>query len=896
MEAPEPPRRAESWLRLLLPSGARGDAVLGDLREEYANKVAADGYGRARWWYRREAIALATRYARERLVRLLRWADGWRDLRRGARSLLRDPSFTVATAGVLAIGIGAATAAFTLSDRVLLQRLPYADESRVVSVYESDARGASRPLSYPTFRDWQPEALSFERLAFVRGEQLGVHGPDGTWLLAASYGTGDLFTVLGARPVLGRVFAAEESREPVAVLAWHTWREQFGGDPAVVGRELSTGHGPVTVIGVMPEDVRYPAWSDVWLPLGTLPRPSLEALERRDLHADSGVVGRLRGDATLDRATLELSGLAERHAAIHPDARGWTRATLRTLRDELVGPNRGRLLAVISAAVLLLLVAGVNVAGLLVARTAARRRELAVRVALGATPGRLAIPLIAESLIVAVMAAAAGAAIAAVIVRALAALAPDALPRLDGASVNLRALLFALGASLVLAIAFALMTARRAKRIAPMEALRSGRAASGGPGVQRLRSGLVVAEIALAALLVVGATTLVQALVRLGAVDLGLDPDGVVAVQIMPPSPRYDTAESALMLYRRLETAARAVPGVRTAALVNHLPLTRGAVPTTLRTTRVPEADEQPRALYRSISSDYFATLGIAIVRGRAPTAAEIDAAAPVVVVNAALARREWPDRDPVGETITVSRAAQARPDFGEEVTLTVIGVAASTRSFGPANDPPPAVYVPYPLSVWGHTYVVARGDGDVGVLAEGLRRALLDVDPTLPLAGPAAARSRTMAGFSGRVRPLTDFGSSWLRAERVGAGMVSGFAVASFVLATVGLFGMVSYVVLLRRREFGVRLALGATRGAVVRQVMRYGVRLTSVGLGVGFAGALVAVRIFDATTLSVPPPPLGACIVTAATFALAVMTACVTPALRAARADPASVLRDDG
>ncbi|MGH7574340.1 MAG: ABC transporter permease [Longimicrobiales bacterium] len=457
---------------------------MGDLREEYARRVAGEdlrGVDIARSWYRREALAIGVRYAAIRLGRRMRrpapsaaWLERLScDFAAAGRSLRRDPAFMVATAGLLAIGIGAVTAAFTLVDRVLLEPLPFADENRIVSIYEADVRGTTRLLSYPTFRDWRPEAKTFEGLAFVRGERLGVGGPEGRWLLAASYGTPELFAVMRAQPVLGRVFEEADVRAPVAVLAWHTWREQFGGAD-VIGRMLSTDHGPVTVIGVMPENVRYPAWSDLWLPLSALPPRSLEALERRDLRADSGVVGRIRDGVTLDRAALELSALAKRAADARPhDSRGWTRVVQRSLRDELIGAEPTQLLVLAIAAGALLLIAAANVAGLLVARTAARRHEIALRAALGAPRRYLAGPFAAESLIIALIGGTLGAALAMGTVRLLANAVPDVLPRLEGAAVDGRALVVAAAASILSALAFALLMARRAARVQPAWVLRN---------------------------------------------------------------------------------------------------------------------------------------------------------------------------------------------------------------------------------------------------------------------------------------------------------------------------------------------------------------------------------------------------------------------------------------
>jgi putative ABC transport system permease protein len=805
-----------------------------------------------------------------------------RELHHAARALARSPGFTCAAVGVLGLGIGAATAAYGIARAVVLRPLPYAEEARLFSVYESDSTGALRVPSFPAVRDWRAGTRTFEALAYVRGETLGVRDEDGTRLLLGAFSSAELFRALDVQPALGRVFGAAEAEqgEPVVVLAWHLWRDQFGSDPHMVGRMLSTELGPLTVIGVMPEGVRYPSFADVWLPVGALTRDGRRAVERRDLHVDAQTVGRIAATATQEQAAAELSAFAAEAATVHPDARGWTSVSLRSVRSEVLADAPGRLALLGGATVLLLLVACVSVAGLLVARAVARGRELSVRAALGATPRRLAGQLLAESALLATLGGILGVLVAAASMRILIAYAPTALPRLDGAGLGGGALAFAIAISAFTAMLSGLLPARRAGRAAPMDVLRSARGTSSGRGEERVRRILVVAEVALAAMLVVGATSLSRTLLRLGATDPGFDTAGIATVRVTPPMPRYASPEAALALFARLQEEVGKTPDVQQVALVNHLPLSGTAMVTSLRTSRTPDAEDRPFAFYRAISANFFDTLDIDLVRGRALTEAEVQGHAPVVVVNESLATREWPDRDPIGESITIRKVAQGRADFGEEITLTVVGVVSDTRSFGPTRPEGSVVYAPYTLVVWGNTFVVAKGRAPTRRLVDGLRNAVQRVDPAIPVLGP---------GFSQRVRAYDEYAASFLAAPRLSASVLGSFAGASLLLATVGLFGVIAYLVVQRRREFGVRVAMGATGASIVRLVLREASILVVIGIAIGFVGAYLLGRKSTLGELDYVTFAVSSIV-----FLVAALTASVLPAIRAARLAPARILRE--
>jgi predicted permease len=797
------------------------------------------------------------------------------------------PGFSIAAISVLGLGIGFATAAFALAQMVLLRPMEYADEDRLFSIYEADSTAASRPVSWPAVREWREQTRLFESMAYVRGETLGVRDEEGMRLLLAAYSSGDLFRTLKATPLLGRVFTEAEAErgDPVAVIAYHIWRDQFGSDLNVVGRALPTELGPFSVIGVMPEGARYPSFTDVWLPLGALPASGRQAIERRDLHVDAQTVGRILPSATAERAAAELKTFSEQAARVHADTRGWTNVQLRSVRSETLGSAPGRLLMLGIATFLLLLVACVNVAGLLVARGAARAREISVRAALGASPRWLAGQLAIESILLAAAGGALGIVFAVIAVRIVTTQAATVLPRLEATGVDPIVYVFAVAISGLTALLFGVIPARRASRVAPMDALRASLGVSGERSAERVRAGLIVVETALAAILVVHATSLTRSMIRLGETDLGFETSRMAAIRVIPPLPRYESPAAAVELFSRLKEEVAHAPGVESAALVNHLPLSGTSMGTEVRTSRAPGPLEKPSALFRSASANYFETLDIALVQGRSFSEAEVGSRAPVAVVNKALADREWPGRNPVGESITIRKVAQSRPDFGGEVTLTVVGVIENTLSFGPAQPEPPVIYAPYTLVVWGNMYVVAQGR--TGGPVDAVRSAVQRVDPSIPVAGP---------GFDKRVRLYDEYAAGFLRTPRINASVLVAFAGTALLLAAVGLFGVIAYLVLRRRREFGVHLALGATRSTVMRLVLREAVLLVGAGLAIGFAGAFALGRLAGSTVpLSGNFDP-AAFLIGGAVFLGAALSASALPALRASRVAPARTLREEG
>jgi putative ABC transport system permease protein len=815
--------------------------------------------------------------------------DLGRDLRYGLRSLRRAPGFSVVVVLALGLGIGAATAMYSLVHGILLRPLPYPAAEHLYTVFEAGGQGAIRQLSYPDFADWRDGAAGVMGLTFARGDDVTVQGEDGAQRLISAYVTAEFFQVLGTTPLLGRTFGPPEVAEgdvQVAVVSHDLWQRRFGGSADVVGQTLPTTDASYRVVGVMPPEFAMPQWADLWLPLEALPPAGRYALERRDLHVDSQVLGRLAPGVTEEQATAALQAVAARVAETHRgEAYEWGGAALVSLPETVVGDARTPLLLLAGAVALLLLAACVNVANLYLARATARAREFGVRTALGADRGRLVRQLLTESALLSGAGGVLGVVLAVLGLRAVRAGAPEVLPRLAEVSLDARVLMVSLalvaGTTFLVGLAPALGSAGR-RTVGPLRA--GGERGGASRRTVRVRSALVVAQVAIALVLVVGSGLLLRSLWQVQEVDLGFDADRVVVVRVFPPSPRYDDERAAAELYRRLREAAAAVPGVEHAALANHMPVAGGWMPTRVVAGAEPPASGQELALFRTVSPEYFAVVRSELLAGRLLDEADMAGAGGGVVVNQSLASNFWPGEDPLGRSITVFAAAQGREGFGEPITAQVVGVVADERFFGPEADAPSAVYLPYTWTVWANIFVAARTTTDPERLIPSLQRALAAVDPDLPIAGP---------GRQAQLRPLEAYLDEGVLSRRVSALLLTSFGAAAFLLAALGIFGVMAYVVTLRRQELGVRLALGAPGRRIGWMVTRDALRLTLLGLLAGLVASAFATRFLQAQLFEIDAVDVATYVTAIALFTAVGALAALLPALRAARTDPLVALR---
>ena len=810
-----------------------------------------------------------------------------RDLAYAFRTLRRSPGYSIAVVLTLALGIGGTAAVTSVLRSVLLRPLSYAPADRVVTILERDSTGAERLASYPTFQDWRPATRAFEGLAFLRGLGVVMRGTGGAERLLGAFVSEDFFQVMAGSPLIGRTLAAGDFTSgsyDAVVLTHRLWLRRFGGDPAVLGRPVVLNGRSYSVVGVMSADFGYPSWADLYAPIGAI-RATDAALSQRGLHVDSRVVGRMRPGIDTVGARRDLSLIAARLADAYPaENGGWRSVTVVPAADEVLAGIGPQLELLTAAAVLVLLIACVNIANLSLARATVRSRELTIRTALGAGRSALLRLLVAESLVLGAAATSLGLLGAFWFVGWIKSAAGAMLPRADTIAVDGLMVAGTAVLSMAIVVLFGLIPALGAPGRGLAVALRTGSGAGSGRARQRVRAALVVAEFALALVLLVGAGLLIRSLQLLQQVRPGFDLDQLIAIPIDPPSPKYDDPSRALALYDAVAGAVRDLPGVRSVALTNHVPLSGGAMPTRFEISGTAPDSTSPGVLFRAVDAEYFRTAGIPVVAGRGFEPRDMVRHAPGVVVNQTLARRYWPGRNPVGEPVTVYKAAQGRGDFGEPVQAAVIGVVGDVRHYSLDSDFEPEVYVPYTVAVWPRIAVLVRADGHPERLALALKRAVLQVDRDIPLEG---------ADFRSSIQTLGGMLDDTLAYRRLMTGLLAGFAVPALLLAGLGIYGVIAYLVLQRSYEIAIRMALGATRKAVVRMVLLQGLRLALAGTAIGLAGSLAATRLLQAQLFGVSPTDHLTLLAATGILVLVGLVAAYVPARRSAGVAPMRALQ---
>jgi predicted permease len=800
------------------------------------------------------------------------------DLRHAGRQMRRAPAFAAVAAGTLALGIGAATALFAALHAVVLRPLPYPEPERLVFLRTATSTALSS-FSVGNFVDMDARADAYQALAAKQNISITLQEGDVPERLTAARVTHDYFDVLGLAPMRGRVFTADEDepgQAPVVVVSERLWRRRFDADPGLVGRTLRLDGVPHQVLGVMPPEFELDANAEeLWLPIAFTPAQRAQHDEHYLL-----VFGRLRGGTAIESARAELSTVAASLEREHPRQNTGRTIRLEPLADVLVAGHGTRLAILFGAVGLVLLVACANVAGLLLARGAARGRELAVRAALGAGRGRIARQLLAETLVLAGAGAAAGLALAAVLLRVLVASAPAEVPRLEQARLDLTVCAFAVAAALVSGLLAGCAPAFGASRLDLRSSL-GGRGIAGGG--DRGRRALVATQVALSLVLVAGAALLVRTSAALDREPLGFDPAGLLTARVALPSTRYTEPEPTVRAFLAFLERVRAVPGVASASLSSQAPLVPGGGSNGL----VPEG--RPQNMESSIVSrlqlvtpGYFETVRTPLLRGRGFTAADTRGAPRVMVVSETFARTAWPGQDVVGKRVSCCEGTPESPSWKE-----IVGVAADTRSSGPAYDLRPEFYLPLeqaPDDAWRWVQrrltLVARTDGVAPeAVIGGVRAALREVDPAVPL-------------FD--IAPMTERHAATLAESRFQAGLLAAFALGALVLTAVGLYGVIAFGVAQRTREIGVRMALGASEASVLRLVAAQTARVTLPGLVLGLTGAWAGGRALSSLLHGVGPHDPWS-LATAAILLLAV-AACASalPARRAAGVDPARALSE--
>ena len=793
------------------------------------------------------------------------------DIRYAARVMLRTRGLTLVALVTLALGIGANTAIFSVINALLLRPLPYPQPDRLVIVWQ-DLRARGGPATEWTGPsqqfDWKTRADVFESLTSVRGWAASLAGGDLPESLTGEQTTYEYFDVAGVRPALGRGFRDEDDvpNAPRVVILGHAlWMRRFGGDPGVIGRPVTINGESHEVIGVMPAGFTplYAADAQLWRPLRMRRvNPSRNA-------AVNHTFGRLRAGVTIDQAHARLSAFASQLESAHPKSDAGKGINPVPLQEQRVGSMRASLFLLQGAVLAVLLIACVNIANLLLSRASGRTGEIAVRRALGADRLRIARQLLTESLLLALSGGVLGAIVGAWGVSALKSLAPAGTPRIDEVGVDARVLAFTAVLSIVTGLVFGLVPAVHAARDRFAGALKTGGRGQTGTAGKRLRSALIVAELALALVLLVGGGLLLRTFVALQRVDLGFTPDGLMTGFVLPPAAAYTTDAQVRSFYDALLARGAAIPGVTQAALTSVLPLS-GDSDTDFLIEGRPEPAKSADAnvtWYRIVSANYFSTMGIPLKSGRLFADREAE---PTIVVNETMAKRYWPNEDAIGRRVR----------FGADPApwMTVVGVVADVQVRGARKSAVAETYIPYWHQPEAGINVVLKTAGDPAALAEPLRRMVKAIDPNI-----AVSSVETMDGIV-----ATSIGSSRFYALLVGI-----FAGLALVLAAVGIYGVMSYAVAQRTQELGVRLALGAGEGQIFGLVIGEMLRLAAVGVVLGLGGSIALGQAIATMLFGVPAVDLVTFAATAAVLvAVALLAACL-PARRAMRVDPMTALR---
>ncbi len=801
----------------------------------------------------------------------------WQDLRYGARQLARSPGFTVVAVLTLALGIGANTAIFSVVNAVLLRPLPHPEPERLTMVW-LDNRNEGWPedlTSYPTYLDWRSQNRSFEDLAAFTPSEASLSGDGEPERVRSAVVSASYFSVLRVQPAQGRVFRPEEEvpgAEPVVVLSAGLWQRRFAGRPDILGQPINLGGNPFTVIGVMPSGFDAPARTELWLPFSGQPQQLLDARDPLWLR----VIGRLKPGVPLAEAQAEMTAIARRLEQEYPDSMANLGVNLVPLHTHVVGKARPALLTILGAVLFVLLIACANVANLQLARSAARERELAVRAAIGAGRLRLVRQLLTESLLLATLGGVVGLLLAFWGVETLRGLLPATVPRVDEIGVDTGVLLFLLGATLLTTLLFGLVPALRTSRPDLNDSLKEGGRTATGGAHARLRSALVVGEVALALLLLVGAGLMLRSFQNLLGIDPGFQHRNQLTFDLNTSPSKYPEPAQVAQFYEQVLGRLRALPEVEEVSAASDVPLSGSIWPNANSfalegVARSPE-DQSISVNITVVTDDYFRTLAVPLVSGRFFGPEDTPESAPVVLINQAMARRYWPNEDPVGKRMKYGGADSTGP------WRTIVGVVADVRDSELDRETRIASYLPQSQTRRRAMTLVLRASSDPLRLVPTVREQVWSLDREMPLANVSTLEARLERSLAQR---------------RFNMLLLGVFGALALTIASIGIYGVIGYSVAQRRHEIGVRMALGAQRGDIFRHVVGQGIGLALLGIGIGLAGAFALTRFITGLLFRIEPTDPVTLVVVSALLAGMAFLACFMPARRAAKVDPMVALR---
>ncbi len=807
------------------------------------------------------------------------------DLRHSIRTLRKSPGFTLVAVFTLAIGLGANSAIFSFVNGVLLKPLPYAEPDRILRILEAPPNGGRNGISTLNFLDWQKQNTVFEYMAARTGGGATLGNVGDPVQLGMERVSAHFFDIFGMRAAQGRTFFGDEDqpgKDAVVVITHSLWQTQFAADPHIVGRTIKLDGESVTVIGVLAKDNPFErSWPKLWRPLAFTPERMT-----RNFHW-FWAVGRLKPGVTLQQARTQMDAIGARIAHDYPDSnKGWG-VGLDPLAETVVGDELRRSLYVLLAAVgMILLIACANLANLSLMRVVAREREIAIRLALGAGRGTLARLFLTESLLVSCAGGVLGVVLGQLLVLALKATMPSyVLPAEASIGLDARVLAFAFALSVLTGAIIGLFPALQAARPSLVDALKQGGSGSGtGAAHHRVRNALVVAEVALAFMLLTGAGLLIRSLDKLGRVDPGFDSHNVLTFNLPVPEKRFTDPVGLIAYQQQLESRLRALPGVTDVAFTSALPMRGWGYGMPFLIADGPKVDRANRdaCFFKMVSPSYFHTLGLAVKRGRPLRESDIHGGAPVTVISESMAKKYFKDQDPIGKRILIQEIVPGKPQLGEEIPWEVVGLVANEKvgGLGDKDENNPGLYVTSSQSPNFYLSAVLRTAQDPLALSETIRKAVHEIS-----ADQVVDSFKTLDAI--KAESLSD---SRFRMILLGV-----FAGVALLLSAIGIYGVISYSVTQRTREIGIRAALGADRAAILRLILRRGLMLAVLGLVLGAAGALGLTRLMGSLLFGIGERDPFTLAAVAALLAVVASFACYLPARRATRVDPLVALRDE-
>jgi len=817
------------------------------------------------------------------------WGWAWlehlsRDVKFAFRMLAKTPGFTAIAVLTLALGIGANTAIFSVVYGVLLQPLPYSEPSQLVVLNETTPRVGSVSVSYPNFFDWRKTSKSFSQMSIVQNVETTLGGVGQPEVISGDAVSPNFLSMLGVRPILGRDFGPSEEKSgtaPVVLLSYSFWKAHFGADPHVVGRGLMLNERNFTIVGVLPANYRSLDKTDILEPIGVWITDNAERVTDRGERGDTFVIARLAPRITLAQANTEMKSIAAELGRQYPLQDGQGGVALQPIREAFVGDSlHSEILVLFGAVTFVLLIACANVANLFLVRGAARTKEIALRIAFGASRSRIIRQMLTESFVLACLGGILGVALAIGGIRGLAMLIPaDALA---GATLNLNSavLLFVGGVVILAAFFFGLAPALHSTRPDVQEELKEGARTTTADAKQgKLRSTLAIAEISLALVLLVGAGLMMKSLYRLLSVDPGFRTDRVLTMGMELRTQQYSKDPAILAFWQQVLDRTRSLPGVESAAAGTVVPFTgnHSRSDITVEGMALPKPGSYPHPDVHIVSPGYVKTLGITLLRGRTFTDADNESGAKVGLINSKLAQQYFPHADPIGKRFMFGDLAFATAKT-PPTWITIVGVVGDTKLYGLANPARLEVYIPFRQNVASSMELLVKSKIDSASLVSEIRGAIASVDKDQPIVGIAAMKDLRSQSMNGRQATLILLGA---------------FSILALILSAIGIYGVISYSVLQRTHEIGIRMALGAQRADVLRTVLKQGGTIALVGIAIGVAGAVGLTRLMSSLLFSVSASDPVTFTGVAFLLLAVAMLACYIPARRAVRIDPMMALR---